>query len=96
MEVNVSPTAMSTLVQPASGGNHSIYFTEGLCRLSISPTRSYSLDEIAKVHLDREGDGNTVPCSDLLECRVSEVVTDLLQACLTDEDPRYWVSLVPI
>src|ERR1700753_204460 len=82
-------------MQLAFGGDHPVYITQCPGHLPASPTGSGSFDETAEVHLDREIDGNRVPCLDLLEDQGTEVVADLLHVRLVNERPWYGFPLIP-
>ena len=77
------------------GRNPPVYFTQRLRCISTSPTRCDSFDKLHKVHLDREGDSDRIPYSDLFKHQVPKAIADLPQIGPFDIRFRHRLSLVP-
>ena len=93
--MGLSALGSSARTQLAFGGDHGVYLSQCSCRLTDSPTRRDLFDKIAKARLDREVYSNRVPCGDLFDHRVTEVITNPLNVRLFGECPRRRLSLVP-
>ena len=81
--------------QLAFGGDHPIYLLDVPPSGTASPTGSDSFDEMPEVHLDREVDGDLIPCCDLLGNQVTEIFAGLLKVVLVDKGPWDMLSFLP-